>query len=250
MPIKKSLDARFWEKVRKDAEHWIWVGATSNGRYGFIGVDGKNHQVNRVAYELTYGPIPDGVAVVRQCGAVLCVRPDHLSAKVHGQAGASLEDRFWARVKRAAGCWFWQGSRNATDYGLIYPGRKSKRSLLAHRVSWEIHNGPIPNGLHVLHHCDTPPCVNPEHVFLGTQTDNNADRDAKGRGNIGAKNGAAVLKAGQVREILRRYDNRDPRPSTRKWRNPDGVTAIAEDYGVDTVTVFDIVHRKTWTHLE
>lgn len=93
-----------------------------------------------------------------------------------------LEVRFWANVLRGADneCWEWQGvrMRTAFPYGRIGQGHNV---LLAHRVSWELHNGPILDGLFVLHHCDNPPCVNPAHLFLGTHGDNMRDMASKGR---------------------------------------------------------------------
>lgn len=99
----------------------------------------------------------------------------------------SLLERFWPKVEQSAGCWIWTGARDAKGYGLMGGGsRQQGRSQRAHRLSWEIHNGPIPHGLHVLHDCpdgDNPSCVNPAHLWLGTELDNARDREAKGRGN-------------------------------------------------------------------
>jgi len=100
----------------------------------------------------------------------------------------SRTDRFWAKVNKngptpehALGpCWVWTGARSQFGYGNLTTNGKQEN---AHRVSWEIHFGPIPDGIRVLHACDNPPCVRPFHLFLGTQKDNNRDREAKGRGN-------------------------------------------------------------------
>lgn len=81
---------------------------------------------------------------------------------------------FWDNAEKADGCWLWSGSTQTFGYGK-YDGR------LVHRVVWELTNGQIPDGLCVLHKCDNPPCVNPDHLFLGTKKDNTADMTAKGR---------------------------------------------------------------------
>ncbi len=102
-------------------------------------------------------------------------------ASGHRMRGLSLEERYWAKVEKTNdGCWGWVSGTDAFGYGrLIAPG--GRKNLKAHRVSWELHNGPIPGGMCVLHRCDNPPCSNPDHLFLGTKADNVADMNAKGR---------------------------------------------------------------------
>lgn len=91
-----------------------------------------------------------------------------------------LEERFWEKVDKSGDCWVWTRSTNGSGYGQITMPRAGA-PMLAHRVSWLLHYGPIPAGLFVCHRCDNPPCIRPEHLFLGTNRDNSRDMGAKGR---------------------------------------------------------------------
>jgi hypothetical protein len=95
-----------------------------------------------------------------------------------------VEERFWAKVcKWPGGCWEWKGQIGHGGYGRLFAGGRSRESKPAHRVSWELHYGPIPPDLFVCHHCDNPKCVRPSHLFIGTAADNVHDSMAKGRFN-------------------------------------------------------------------
>jgi len=121
-----------------------------------------------------------------ECGKPVYLNPCQTKRKntfcdlICRKAFHSISNRFWKKVDKSDGqgpkgqCWQWIASKDTCGYGLLKP-------TSAHRVSWEIHNGPIPDSLSVLHRCDNPPCVRPEHLFLGTQKDNMQDRLAKGR---------------------------------------------------------------------
>lgn len=106
----------------------------------------------------------------------------HLSSLTEFKPRASSEDmttRFWLRVQRSDNaCWKWTGQKNAHGYGLL---SKFGTLRLAHRISWELHHGQILSNMNVLHHCDNPSCVNPNHLFLGTHSDNMRDAKVKGR---------------------------------------------------------------------
>ncbi len=107
-----------------------------------------------------------------------------------------MTEKFWSRVDKSGGanaCWPWTGSRLPTGYGQVY--QAGGQRLLAHRTAWELENGPIPDGMRVLHHCDNPPCCNPGHLFLGTDADNMNDRDQKGHNANSRKTNCPHLEA-------------------------------------------------------
>lgn len=82
--------------------------------------------------------------------------------------------KFWSQVVKSDGCWEWSGSRTGDGYGALHESGNPKQ-YKTHRVSYELHHGPIPPGMYVCHHCDNPPCVRPDHLYAGTATDNNRD---------------------------------------------------------------------------
>lgn len=98
------------------------------------------------------------------------------------------------------GCWLWRGAKLPKGYGIIkIPG--TRRQEYAHRLAWRIRNGPLPKGAHVLHRCDVPSCVNPDHLFLGDAQANASDMKSKDRHLYGERNTEVVLTAVQVRQI-------------------------------------------------
>lgn len=152
--------------------------------------------------------------------------------------------RFWKRVDKDGPihpvhgqCWIWTGSCFGSGYGQFYTVTKNYR---AHRVSWEIHFGSVPNGLNVLHRCDNRICVNPKHLFLGDDNDNIQDMVNKERHPRGETNGKHVLTEELVRYIRERY---------RKYSSADGSYAIANDLGVCQYTVMCVVQGKSWKHV-
>lgn len=158
----------------------------------------------------------------------------------------SMEDAFWKRVeKKSSGCWEWASYRDRKGYGSI-KFVKGGKNVFAHRLSWQIHFGEIPEGLHVCHHCDNPPCVNPDHLFVGTAAENLADMRAKGRGSKpprghidhqrGESNKMAKLTAAQVREI-RAIGGRVPQSD------------LARRYGVGQQAIQKILLRQRWKHI-
>jgi len=153
----------------------------------------------------------------------------------------TLEDRFWGKVAKGDGCWLWTGKRDAAGYGRIGIGSGSnRRSFQAHRVVWFLSTGqwPLPwPAEHVCHRCDNPPCVRPDHLFVGTARDNMQDREAKGRGasHAGTLNGRALLDAAAVRDI---------RANLHASR-----ASLAARHGVTVHTITAVRRRLIWRHV-
>lgn len=163
-----------------------------------------------------------------------------------------LVDRFWKYVEKSDGCWIWRGARGGLGrYGQIVGD--NREVLIASRVSWELANGPIPSGLLVCHRCDNPPCVNPAHLFLGTNADNAADKMRKGRlrlkfptgdpnhpWRLHPKRGAEVWNAkitpALAEEIRRRYAG-GAVTQQQLWT----------EYGLSRASVQRVLHGRHWT---
>jgi hypothetical protein len=141
-------------------------------------------------------------------------------------------ERFWTKANTKGECWHWTGARNEKGYGRF---RLNSRNRFAHQVAYELTCGPIPAGCIVMHTCDTPGCVNPAHLRLGTVAENNADKMAKGRHRVvplkGERNGAAKLTAEAVRAI------RASRLSSRRE---------AALYGVSPEAIQQVRRGLTW----
>lgn len=160
------------------------------------------------------------------------------SKRRRGKIPVPLQIRFdekWMPEPNS-GCWLWLAARNKNGYGTILT---TTRSALASRASWTLHRGPIPDGLLVLHKCDVRCCVNPDHLFLGTQAENLADMDRKGRRKNGPLHGdqhhQAKLTTGDVLKI--REAGGSP-------------TIVARSYGVSRTAICDILAGRTWRHLQ
>lgn len=155
----------------------------------------------------------------------LLLRPKHVQ-RFHTKYVCNLEN----------GCWEWIAGTFSTGYGLFRVLDKCG-PFTAHRVSWHIHNGPIPTGMSVLHKCDRRICMNPAHLFLGTQADNMADMVQKGRSLNGESHPLAILTEEAVVDI-------------RSRRVYHGYQAdMAREFGVTISTINQICKRKSWGHI-
>lgn len=149
-------------------------------------------------------------------------------------------DRFWKKVDQSGECWEWTAAHNAFGYGKIGIA-KYRCTAKAHRVSWTMSNGRIPEGLFVCHRCDNPKCVRPDHLFLGTPLDNASDCAKKGRvrnGQIsGESHGRSVLSSDDVRSIRSRR------------ALGESIRSIANDFPVTRTAVRSAANGRNWTHL-
>lgn len=152
--------------------------------------------------------------------------------------GLTEYERFFKLVEvlGPSECWNWKSCINHAGYGVFM--NAAGKSRLAHREAWRLMIGHIPGGLYALHKCDNPKCVNPSHLFLGTQKDNLRDMWDKGRARPGVSrgqdNGCALLTEQMVREIL---------------ASSDSGVSLSERYGVSQSAICDVRRRRTWKHI-
>ena len=161
------------------------------------------------------------------------------------------EQRFWSKVDKAGSCWIWTASKDKDGYGSFW--RVSDPSGRAHRYSWELHFGTIPNGMLICHECDNPACVRPDHLFLGSALANNSDRANKGRSATGDRNGSRArperLKRGSENAAakLTEADVREIRSlCASKLRQIE----IARRYAISRSLIGAIKRRGVWQHLD
>lgn len=278
--MAKTVSERFWSKVEKTDGCWFWKAGLDKDGYGMFWVGGKLWaKAHRWSWEQANGSIPEGMCILHRCDQPDGVNPEHLGLGTHAHNMAEMkargrstngtlgcirevprrprptsEERFWNRVPaRGPGqCWEWMGRRFPFGYGQFSIGRKT---VLPHRYSWSLVNGEIPAGLVVMHSCDNPACVNPEHLCLGTQKENREECARKGRTATGdrngrrlhperaflaqgEKNGHAKLTAAQVVEIRKRYAEGCP------------LGELSRENGVGKPAICGIGKGRTWRHIE
>lgn len=157
----------------------------------------------------------------------------------NGRSHASLSTRFFRKVDRTATCWIWTGNTSRNGYGSIQSGGKGSPTLSAHRLSYEMHKGQIPEGCVVMHSCDNPSCVNPDHLSIGTFKENTADMIAKGRKRTiapkGIDNGKAKLNDSLVRYIRQSSKN---------------AASIARELSLSANCIRGVRTGRTWSHVE
>lgn len=222
---------------------WIWKKSLTPNGYPrisrTINRKTKYYRVHRIHYELYKETIPENNFIRHSCNNILCVNPDHLFISQESWAPRiSLSERFYAsyQINLSNNCWEWQKDIDRKGYGQIHSYRENKRvTLFAHRVSYELHKGTIPEKFLICHSCDNRKCVNPDHLWIGTQSDNMQDMIKKGRYNYGTKNRLSKLNHQQVLEI------KNSRESGR---------FLSKKFDVSEATIINIRKNRTWRHLK
>lgn len=175
--------ARCLARTEQDGECLVWKGAVNSTGTAMAAVQGVVMPVGRIVWHAAHGEFPP-FKLSRTCGNTLCINADHLTSP----APIGVDERLWEKVDvfgpahpydpTLGRCWLWSGYCDPAGYGRLQaPGFGN----YAHRAAYGIANGCIPK-LFVLHSCDRPACCNPAHLREGTQADNVADREARGRG--------------------------------------------------------------------
>lgn len=188
-----------------------------------------------------------------------------MDSRAPSVSGADAE-RFHTRyqIDEATGCWSWLGRLDPDGYGHIMVARINGG---AHRASWRIFRGEIPPGLCVCHHCDNRKCVNPDHLFLGTHTENIADRTRKGRSAAGDRNGSRLHPESRPRGDTHSSRTQPHlRPRGTRYRNAKLTEAqvaailaerarglklkdLAAEFGVSNTLIWNIVSGRNWKHV-
>lgn len=170
--------------------------------------------------------------------------------------GLDLLSRFWRKVNKetSSGCWLWTASKRNKGYGAFaYTLDDTLYQERAHRFSWMLYCGPIPEGLFVLHRCDTPACVNPEHLFLGTNQDNIKDMLAKGRH---VRGGTYCKHSGLYQKVTEHHSAVLTEEAVRQLRadyatGAYSYTELCNKYQLLSIGhAWRIVHRKAWKHVD
>jgi hypothetical protein len=165
---------------------------------------------------------------------MITITPEYLASQ---GLSPTFPKRFWTKVQKMDGCWLWTSSALQDGYGAIKTGVNNK-IIRSNRAAWIITNGPIPNGLWILHNCpngDNRACCNPDHLWIGTQQQNIEDAVKKGTHPHGESSGVSVLTVDQVREIRQAY-----------ICGVYGLKRLGKLYRVDPKTIQKIIRRDNW----
>ena len=168
-----------------------------------------------------------------------------------GGSALTVTERFWAKVDQSGECWVWTGAKRSKGYGAFaYIKNGDVIHGRAHRYSYELHTGPIPAGLFVLHRCDNPACVRPDHLFLGTNQDNVTDMMRKGRHVAGGTYAPGQYQRGEDHHNARLTPELVTNIRREYEQGGTSFSRIATKYGIAIGHAFRIVRRRAWREVE
>jgi Autographiviridae HNH endonuclease len=182
-----------------------------------------------------------------QCGTKRRTSPFYCSRQcVYDAQRSSAPRRFFQRITKTPTCWLWRGPFNSRGYGKFWLGSKT---LGAHRFAYELMVGPIPVGLSVMHQCDVPSCVNPEHLSVGTTLDNVRDKWAKGRGPTGPRASTERMCRG-IDQWAAKLTEDDVRHIREERAAGATLASIAKRFDMTPEGISAVCRRHTWKHVE
>lgn len=236
------------KRVKTNHQCWEWI--PEKFEYSIQLLSGKtlhHRKPPEVALLISQGrTLRPQESIHHLCENKRCCNPEHLCIK----EDRTDADRFWEKVDKTPGfgpdgdCWRWAGWITNYGYGQFYLSRKlavgSERVKRAHVYSWELANGPVPEGMCICHRCDIRTCVNPAHLWMGSKTENNQDRHKKGRTKNGVSKGSANGSAKLTEEDVKYIRTLEGVQSQRE---------IARHYGVSGVLIGKIIRKELWTHI-
>lgn len=250
----EKIIKRLKNKIKiKDNGCWIWTGAKGPKGSGTMRINGKVTSPRRVSYYIHNGPIPNGRNVNPTCGNRLCINPEHLSVTNRKRKSDPLQKsilpfyseklrerwennnyekqvlkRIIKKIKIDDGteCWIWTGAKGAGGYGNTYYNGKYVNS---HRLMYQIFIGKVPKDKHVCHTCDNKLCINPEHLFVGTQKDNHDDMLSKKRQSCG-KSHSDAIKKGWKPETRKRHSNYMKKRREKEHNARADAAGVPRDY--------------------
>jgi hypothetical protein len=235
MTLDNAVEIIIRDRVTK-LDNGCWKVSSPSFR-----INGKQYSVVRLFLDVFRPnelPLFSRPEIGRTCGNSFCVNPEHLFYK-------SVWHRFWEKVDKensekyydGTRCWEWKNAIDGGGYGVLMINHSPYTREKAHRFSWLIHNGVIPKDMYVLHACDNPPCVNPKHLFLGSNLINMQDKVRKERQSrlFGDKNGRCLMTKEKVIEMRKLY-------STGKY----SYRKLIKMFGISQTQVARILHKESW----
>lgn len=209
---------------------WIWIGSF-NRNYPIFCYNNKMMQASRIAYEMFHNIKISNLKnkLHHICENEKCVNPNHI--KLGG-----TPEYFWSKViiKNINECWIWMGLKDKDGYGKFFENNND--TIRSHRYVYTLYYGDIPENMQICHTCDTPECVNPNHLFSGTHQDNvndkvNKNRQVKGENHIGSK-----LKESDI-ILIRQLALTIPH------------NKLAQQFNISTFMIYNIIYEKSWAHV-